>query len=237
MKQRIVPFFVLFLIINLVLLSCGGSSGSDDPVDDDPDPVQLLPEKASALIPANGEPCSEFEEVSGQADKALIFFQWRNAPNTSSYRISVLENGSQVATENLNTTQTEIVLDRGKTYTWTVTAINSDGETISDTFSFTSPGVAIGNYAPYAAEISVEFDTMNMEMDISWVGSDEDGDPLTYDVEVLQEGVGIELFTELSTESLDPLAFIPGDNYEISVTSRDDAGNFSVSVLQIQAPE
>ena len=240
MKKMISLHKLLLMMFAALALACGGSSGSDDSTDDDPgnpDPQQQLPGKAGALLPVNGEPCSEFEDVAGEADKALIFFQWSAASSANSYRIDVLEGGNGVASASLSERETQFVLDRGKTFTWTVTAINDDGQTISDTFSFTSPGVPVGNFAPYAAEISLDFDIANVEMNISWTASDEDGDPLTFDVEVLQEGVSIESFTDLTDTFLAPLPYIPGDNYEIRVTSRDDAGNFSISVLEEEAPE
>lgn len=235
-KINLLKYLVLFC--TALVFACGGSSDSDDPTDDDPNnPQQQLPGKANALLPVNGEPCSEFEDVDGEPNKALIFFQWSSASFTNSYRVQVLEGGAQVAAESLNGQSTEFVLDRGKTYTWTVTSVNSDGEAISDTFSFTSPGIPVSNYAPYAAEISIVFDIPNMEMDISWSGSDEDGDPLTYDVEVLQEGITVESFIGLTTDSLDPIPFIPGQRYQIRVVTRDNADNYSISVLDEEAPD
>lgn len=238
MKKTLYLYHILFFIMAFGMVGCGGSSGSDDPSDDDPmDPVQQLPGKANALLPANGEPCSQFEDVNGEADKALIFFEWSSANNANSYLIRVFENGNQVTNNGVSTTETEIVLDRGKTFTWTVTSINNDGETVSDTFSFTSPGVAIGNYAPYAAEVDVIFDIPNLEMDIFWLGNDEDGDTLTYDVTLTQGGIEIDEYIGLNDSSLPTMPYMPDTAYQVEVISRDGNGNFSISVFEFQSPE
>ena len=227
-------YFSFLLVICITLISCGGSSDSNNPPDDEP--IAQVPGKSNAILPSNGEPCSEYEDVVGEEDKASIFFQWSSASGADSYEIVVLEEGNQVATTTLSTRDTEIVLDRGKTFTWTVTAINDDGRTTSDTFSFTSPGIPVSNFAPYAAEISIDFETNTTEMDISWIGDDEDGDSLNYDINVFENDVLLLEEIDLATTSIDPIMYLSGATYTIEVISRDSTGNFSISLVEVVAP-
>ena len=227
-------YFSFLLVICITLISCGGSSDSNNPPDDEP--IAQVPGKSNAILPSSGEPCSDYEDVAGEEDKALVFFQWSSASGADSYEIVVLEGGNQVATASLSTRETEFVLDRGKTFTWTVTAINDDGRTTSDTFSFTSPGIPVSNFAPYAAEISIEFDTNTTEIDISWIGDDEDGDTLSYDINVFENGVLLLEEIDFSTASITPIMYLSGATYTIEVISRDSAGNFSISIVEVVAP-
>ncbi|MGX1930101.1 hypothetical protein [Flagellimonas sp. 2504JD4-2] len=219
-----------FFSISLVgiLFSCGGSG--DSTPDPDPDPIVVnLPKKAQGLLPANGEPCSEFQDVSSEPSKAEIFFEWTSAEFADSYELKVFESQNEIFSQTLSATETKVVLDRGKSYSWSIISKNDDGETASDTFSFTAPGEPIGNYVPYAAEITVDFNSNSSEMNVSWQGSDEDGDELMFDVTISEDGAIIEEHVDLTVSTLDPIAVIVNTIYEIQVISKDGAGNFSVS--------
>ncbi|MEO0902116.1 MAG: hypothetical protein AAFY00_08850, partial [Bacteroidota bacterium] len=151
---------VLAVIVHIgFLVSC--SSGGDDNNTTERPPVNQtnLPGKAIGVLPENGEPCSEYEEVSNDDSKVSVAFQWNAANLARSYTLIINEGSDEIFRNSLNALQTEVVLDRGQTYTWLVVAINDDGETNGDTFSFTTPGTPTSNFAPYAAEITVEYDS------------------------------------------------------------------------------
>lgn len=214
----------VFLLLIMGLSSCGGSDSSD-PGPDEPN----FPGKAQGTLPVNGEPCSEFEEVLEDPSKASIFFKWTSAEFARDYELMVFEGQSEVLRETFTSLETSIILDKGKSYSWSVTARNDEGETLSDTFSFTTPGEPVGNYAPYAAEITISFNTATSEMSLSWIGSDEDGDSLTYDISIWQDGELLVTFNDLSSGTVDNVAVIPQSQYDIEVTSKDGFGNFSIS--------
>ncbi|MEQ8217877.1 MAG: hypothetical protein RIM68_00940 [Arenibacter sp.] len=190
----------------------------------------IMPDKAIGILPANAETCSDFKELPGDDNKATIYFSWSTAENALSYLVQVFEGGTEINNITVTTAETELTLEKGKSYTWTVTAINNDGETVSSTFSFTTPGQPIGNYAPYAAQIITDYNVSDSELSISWIGSDEDGDTLTYDVKV-SDTDGNELVdqTNLSATSLDPISISTGKTYTIQITTRDNFGNFSIA--------
>ncbi len=214
----------IFLLLIVGLGSCGGSDSSD-PAPDEPN----FPGKAQGTLPANGEPCSEFEEVPGDPSKASIFFKWTSAEFTRDYELKVFEGQNEVLREIFTSLETSIVLDKGKSYSWSVTTKNDEGETSSDTFSFTTPGEPVGNYAPYAAEITISFNIATSQMSLSWLGSDEDGDSLTYDVSIWQDGELLVTFNDLLSGAVDNVAVVQQSQYDIEVTSKDGFGNFSIS--------
>lgn len=235
MKKYIVVIYGIVLVMSTLLLGC--SDGGGDTPEVPPEQEQNLPAKTIGTVPPNGEPCTEYEALAGDDSRVLVVIRWNAAQFAENYVLTIFESGSQVFRETFTVLEANVSLDRGRTYTWTVTSVNGDGETAGDTYSFTTPGIPIGNFAPYTAVISVVFDAVNSEMTVSWTGSDEDGDALTYDVQIFEEGVLIFESTNLTETSLDPIGILSDTAYEIVVTSRDTSGNFSISRLSITAPE
>lgn len=228
-------FRILCCCTVVFLSSCGGGGGEQPPPE--PEPSNDLPLKVTGTLPVNGEPCSDYEEVPSDESKVLITFDWNEAQFADSYQLIVLDGSSEVFSNTYPNLGAQVELQRGKTYSWSVTSVNEFGETPGNTYSFTTPGIPVGNYAPYAAEINVEFHTDNMEMNVSWVGSDEDGDILVYDVKIMENNNILLEEADYSLDSLEPLQFISGESYSVEVVSKDTNGNFSISSTNLQAPE
>jgi len=234
-KSEFAPLIFLVLI---TFVSCGdGGGGSDDGPEPPPPQGGAPPAKAVGTLPANGEPCSDYEEVAGDDSRVSVLFNWNAAQFADSYVLTVLEGGAEVFNNTFSTLSANVELDRGKTYSWSVTSVNGEGQTGGDSYSFTTPGTPVGNFAPYTAEITVAFDQGALEMTVSWVGSDEDGDPLIYDIEVREEGEAIFGLADLTATAIAPIPYVPGSDYEIEVISRDGSGNFSISVREVAAPD
>lgn len=228
MNKTFIKHSFIFFIFIAVIFSCnkGGSNDSKEPPEQ---PIAMVPGKPEAILPKNAETCSDFKEVQGETDKAIILFSWSTAANATSYIVEVFESDITVSNATVTTTTTELTLEKGKSYSWRITAKNTDGETQSNTFSFITPGEPLGNFAPYAAEISMDYNTNNGELIISWVGDDEDGDSLTYDVIVKEDDLTIAELNDLAAVELDPISYVAGTLYFVQVTSKDSFGNFSVS--------
>jgi hypothetical protein len=225
-------FRMIYCSIVVILSSCGGGGGEQPP----PEPSNDLPLKVTGTLPVNGEPCSDYEEVLSDDSMVLITFNWNEAEFANNYELAVMEGSSAVFSNKYSNLEAKVELQRGKTYTWSVTAINEFGQTPGDTYSFTAPGIRVGNYAPYAAEISVDFNTNTMEMSISWVGSDEDNDTLTYDIKILENENIILEETGVDADMVDPIQFIDGVDYSVEIISKDTSGNFSISTRSFKAP-
>lgn len=224
MKMQRVRQTLISVLLIVLISACNKSSSAPDTIE------PQIPGKPVGILPANAETCSDFEEVPGASDKATIFFSWSKAENATGYRIQLFESEIEVQSISVTATEAEFVLDKGTLYTWMVAAESTAGSTPSNTMSFTTPGRALGNFAPYAAEISTEYDSSASEISISWIGSDEDGDALTYDINV-KDADGNEIFnqTNLSETTLDPIMATMGETYTISVTTNDSFDNFSTS--------
>ncbi|MBO0320866.1 hypothetical protein J0X14_01045 [Muricauda sp. CAU 1633] len=219
------------ILMVFLFLSCSSSGGETPP----PPPSENLtpPEKTIGTVPENGEPCADYTEVINDDSKVLIYFKWSAAQNAENYNLVILEGSNEVFSSTFNVLETEVQLDRGKTYSWFLTSINEDGETKGDTYSFTSPGTPVGNFAPYSAEITVTFNT---QMQVSWMGNDEDGDILTYDVTVKNNDLVLAEEVGFGDTSLNPLDFEPGAIYDVEVISKDPYESASVSKTTVTAP-
>ncbi|MDT7830433.1 hypothetical protein RQM65_17325 [Pricia sp. S334] len=189
----------------------------------------ITPCKVQGIAPENGAPCADVKAVSEEPSKVSILFQWTSSEFADGYELHVFESQNEIFSKILTSLEATVTLDRGKSYSWSITAKNGNAEITSNTFSFTTPGEAMGNYVPYAAAITVAFDAMTSDMNIFWTGCDEDGDTLTYDIIIKENETLLAEFSDLSVESLDALPFVPSSVYSIEVTSKDNFGNFSIS--------
>ncbi|MEJ1221849.1 hypothetical protein [Sediminicola sp. 1XM1-17] len=233
MKNIVVKNFTAVILLVVLLLSC--SKGSEaEPTEK---PIANVPGSISLTLPANGEPCTAFEEVAGEPLKVSVLFKWSSSEFAETYVLRVFESQTEVIMQSSNALESKLVLDKGKSYTWSVTAKNKEGEKASNSYSFTTPGEPVGNYVPYAAVITTSFNNNTSKLNISWVGRDEDGEPLTYDVTVMEEDTLVVEYAGLEITSIDPVAFEPKTIYTIEVVSKDPVGNFSVSKVTMVSPE
>ena len=223
----------LLLIPVLACLSCGG--GGDDP--QPPVETKNPPSKAVGTLPANGEPCSDYELIEGNVTEVSVSFSWNSAQFATQYRLDVIRNGTAVYSTTGTARTAQVTLSRGTTYTWSVTALNDDGQTPGDSYSFTTPGTPESNFAPYPAAITLTFDASAGTLLVSWTGNDQDGDPLVFDALVYEDGSLIAEAENLATPGLGPLSYRPDSEYTVEVTSRDSFGNETGSAVTETAPE
>lgn len=226
--MRIINIKTAFLFIGLgLMVSCGGGSDSPD------EPVVNLPEKPALALPLNGETCSDFKAVTNNDAKAEISFTWGASAHASSYILKITQSGTEVANQVLTTTTHKVVLDKGKTYSWTITAKNANGESTSVTNSFTTPGNPIGNYVPYAAVINFNINSGTSMATLSWVGKDEDSNAseLKYDISIKEDNISKVALTNQSQTSVADFVVKLNSTYEIKINTIDKLGSYSSSVL------
>ena len=222
------------MVMLLVFMSSCDNGGSEE------EEIQLekpVPTKAVGTLPANGEPCSDFEIIPNDDSKVSISFKWTSAQNTKNYDLIVLEGTSEVSNITIDALQTNITLSRGKTYTWRVVSKNDNNSSISDTYSFTTPGLAASNYAPYSAEITVTFDDATKLFNMQWVAVDEDGDDLVFDIIISDEQKIIVEENDTSSLFINETPYTSNTEYSFKVTAKDANGNFSISETSISSPE
>lgn len=228
-----IKLFICLIFIGIIISSCDKGSDTDTEKQTD----NPLPTKVLGTLPTNGEPCSDYNLVPNDDSKVSILFKWNASQNAVNYDLIVMEGAQEAAKTTVGALEASLTLDKGKTYSWTVTSKNETGNTISDTYSFTTPGQAIGNYAPYSAEIAMNFNTTNQNLNISWAAEDEDGDSLTFDVAVFEGETLLQEVFEMTTNSLEGFPYSNGTSYYVKITTKDVAGNFSVSEKTATAPD
>lgn len=226
MKIIDIKIIVLFVVL-LLIVSCGG--GSDSIVERKIN----LPGTPVLSLPINGETCSDYTVVAGNAAKAEISFSWATTAYATSYVLVVNQAGTEVVNQEITTTSYKVVLDKGKTYSWTVTAKNKDGVKASATNSFSTPGTPVGNYVPYAAIINFSVNRNTSMATLSWVGKDEDSNAseLKYDIEIKKDNTVVQSLTNQSQTSVTDFAAILNATYQIKINTIDKYGSYSNSVL------
>ncbi|APQ18985.1 hypothetical protein [Maribacter hydrothermalis] len=233
MIYKTLKYFTGLAMIFVCLNSCDKSTSTET----EKQLEKPIPTKATGTLPVNGEPCSEFELIQNDDTKVSILFKWNAAQNAINYELMVLLGNEQVATTTVGGQEATVTLDKGKTYTWNITSKNENGNTVSDTYSFTTPGLSDGNYAPYVAEITTEFDTVEQILNISWLCTDEDGDDLLYDVVITENETIIIDETDYANTSILEVDYNNDTSYTIKVISKDSTGNFSLSEISVSSPE
>lgn len=229
MTKKFIRHSFIFFILIVIVSSCEEAATNE--LDDLS--IELVG-KPEGILPTNAETCSDFTEVEGEIDKAIIFFTWSAAANADNYLIEVIATGMVTSSATVNTTSTELILKKGTSYSWRITAKNDSSETQSDTFSFITPGEGTGNFAPYAADITMDFNAETSALVISWIGKDKDGDTLTYDVFVKENDEIIIDDKDLTIVALSPIIAVAGATYVVQVTSKDSFGNFAISTQTLK---
>lgn len=225
--KKIANRIILIATVVTFVFSCGGSDDSSS------DRVVNVPAKPILSLPVNGEMCATYTAVPSDDTKAEITFNWDAVSNATTYVLNITESGNSVASRTTSEVTYKVILQKGKTYSWTVTAKNKHGENTSVTNSFTTPGVPIGNYVPYAAVINFNVNNVTSMATLSWVGKDEDAvvTDLRYNVTVTEDAntlVSLEKTAQLSVPSFNAKL---NSTYIIKVDTYDKLGSYATSTI------
>ena len=132
-------------------------------------PPYPSPEKPVLTYPANN---------SKDIPVGNITLKWESKESNLTYRVE-FDGKTYTTTNKIYTVSAN---ERGKTYSWRVTAINEwEKETSSDTYSFTTKG----NSAPEITLLSPENGSTGVQPEsitLKWTGKDSDGDEISYRV-------------------------------------------------------
>ncbi len=224
----------LFSII--ALASC---SSSDDPAPAAPE--NNIPTASSYIAPTNNAVCTG-DEIS--ATEINVDFQWNNFQDVEddnldyAFTLRNLTTNAVVATENLTATNTNVSLEKGTSYAWSVEATDSEGASVTGAiWQFQTPFNAITNYLPFPATLMSPDNGATVtttDVVLTWQGNDPDeGETALLEYTVYVDTVNppaqevASLITaETHTETL------TAGVYYWKITSKDPAGNISNSEIR-----
>jgi len=234
--MKLLKYIYCIILFNLLLISCGGGSDNNTPIDPVA-PVVLDPEAASLIFPEDNTECNEGVINTDDETKSTVTFAWSAAENTDSYEIKIknLDTGS-ITTATSNTNEKALSIKRGTPYEWYVISLANGTSTsaTSDTWSFYNQGQGIENYAPFPASAispqrgsTIANTTSTL---LEWTASDVDNDIVSYEIifdtiETPTNSLGITI--ENSIE----VTITTGSTYYWKVVTRDSFDNTSNSEL------
>ncbi|MEN8826189.1 MAG: hypothetical protein ABF273_07520 [Wenyingzhuangia sp.] len=163
----------LCLFVSLFAIACGGG-GKDDPdpvILPDPDPI---PQAVTLLVPTNNSFC-----VGNDLGSTIqVSFEWSSVSFADHYEVRVYDiSGMVILSQTIKNTRAQLVLPKARSFTWNVKAVNTSGESISTTFSNSTPGDAIPNFIPVIK--SIDFNEAQNKIIV--VVQDNEGDQLFFD--------------------------------------------------------
>ncbi len=218
----------LVIVIAVILSSCGGSGGGDTPT---PEPVNTKPSN-----PLNSKPTNNLLCIDN-----LVTFEWSASTDPEG---DVIKYQLQIATDNqfsqnvqtrdnLNSTSTQISLERGIAYYWRVKAIDSKNASsdYSNTYQFYTEGDGELNYVPFLPSIvapSLNEIVKTNSVKLEWTGSDTDGDSLVFDVYFGTENPPTTKFVEDLNEPYVTVNLTASKDYYWKVVVKDDKGGSAI---------
>lgn len=212
----------IFVILAVILQSCGGSDDSPAP----PAPIELG--AFNLTFPDNNEVCTEGVDISN--DMVEIPFRWTTSENAVSYKIEVTNTETGQKHETTSSTNSgEVVLPKGTQFTWKVIAVAGDKTKDSNAdWNFYSQGLSTSNHIPFPASITLE-DNKDGTINVSWQGSDLDNDIANYQVYFGESESAASLISETLETRISNQGIQYGTTYFLNIITIDQNGNTSSS--------
>jgi len=203
--------FLYIAIIGIVIWSCGGDG-------DDPPPP---PENKAPSTPTLLKPINEENDEKPTCIDPNVLFEWSESTDPDGDKVYyTVEVSKQIdfstidqKEENILTTSTVILIDKGTKFYWRVKATDNEDESdFSSTFKIYTEGDGVSIYAPFSPElVAPNLDVIVKESDFSpatnlnaifeWTASHPYGDPLTFDVYIETTPISSPIPEELNPKS------------------------------------
>lgn len=234
---------IVLVMLSIHFVNCSSDSEKFEEIfsnEIEPSPDQDVtlkpPENFNLIFPVNNEICQAGEIVTDQSDKLLINFKWNVSLNADSYELIVQDSNSNTEVTKIITSSTnqDVQIDKGRLFQWQVTALNEIGKLASVQWGFYSRGESISNYVPYPAyEIELNFNKTSNTLAVQWQASDEDGDPLSFDIKVFEDGTEVLSQVGLDSNSIKDIPVLLGAKYYIDITVKDGISATTISSSEI----
>ena len=212
------------LLFLLILVSCKKE------VIPDPEPAMLLG-------PQNNNNCNTAIVVNDQ--QSQVNFSWQEAQHTDEYELVVRDLLTNTDTKkNSIRLFTSMVLERGKQYSWWVNSLSDQKETVgkSEIWTFYLEGLQNSSHFPFPAKLispenNAQVSLENGAFTLRWEGVDLDDDIISYDIYIGTDPDELQLRVENHTNNTISAILNADQIYYWKVTTRDDEGNVSNSLV------
>lgn len=230
--KNTVSYIIGSLTLGIFLLNCSG----EDKDNFTPDPLSTAsPGMVTLVFPPDNSDCLSGSDVSSA--ESTIIFDWNDAGNTNSYRLTVKNLETQTM-ENYTTTHSNkmVTVLKDTPYSWFVVSMNNTDQTAtSSIWNFKTAGIAVSSYVPYPAEpvFPASFTKLGSSTTtvlLEWIVQDPEAD--IKETEVFFDVVsppGIK-GTVTGSSSLS-VNVSSGNIYYWSVVTKDHNGNSSESQI------
>lgn len=198
----------------------------------DPEPVLLIG-------PQNNNKCNTATQISDQ--QSQVNFSWQEALHTDEYELvvrNILTNVDQKKVTLRLTTN--VILERGKQYSWWVHSKSEQSEKISksEVWTFYLEGNSESNYFPFPAKLvspenHSQVSLENGTLVLKWEAIDLDNDIESYDVYLGADPEDLSLALEELTTNSVTVTLNPDRYYYWKVATRDKKGNISHSTFGV----
>ena len=175
LKQGLSVFVLLLLI---TALSCS----KDGDTETSPTPKTKTPPGSFSLVaPTNGA-----ESLSAE-----VSFSWKASEHATSYRLVIKQGSTTVHDQSYTGTSATVSLELGQSYTWQVTASNSDGTLASSNYSFTTMAEPADPVVTNLPQLKPFYFVRNEESETLGIGFyealDYNNEEVSYTIEVLRQ--------------------------------------------------
>lgn len=171
-----------------------------------------VPRQVTLLYPENNSEC--ITGVSLSENTSEVTFLWEASKPAAEYRIEIFQLGKGLFDRTVTIVpEVSFLLDKGKAYSWQVTAFNAlgEGSPVSESWQFYNSG-AQRSYPPFPAVLQAPvsgasvYPDANGAITFRWSSADADND--------LTE---IEIFIGTDTESMHSASFMTSQQTSFSV--------------------
>ncbi|WP_422107839.1 hypothetical protein [Winogradskyella sp.] len=224
MKKIVYTLFALMLLV-----ACKDTTDDGPIVNEDAgqDPI----EGVRLVFPFEDTLCNE--GINPTPTESTVFFEWDPNNNAQVYTLTI----ENLASGNTVQYETEdfifpVTIERAVAFRWFVT-YNFQGETKeSAVWNFYNAGPGIQSYPPFSAELiapsMAQIIPTTTSVVLEWVGSDVDGDIVSYDLHFGTDNPP-ELVTTDITATQIAVTVVPGTIYYWQIVTKDAEGNSSES--------
>ncbi|WP_034256977.1 hypothetical protein [Arenibacter latericius] len=219
---------LIALTVTICFMACtkGNEGGESD---------TIAPNAVGLVFPENNSECSEGTIIDDK--NSSIVFKWDPSENTDTYTLQLKNlNTGITSVFPMNTTEKSVTVERGVPYSWEVISTsNSSTEVVkSETWQFYSAGDGISSYAPFPAQLispiyEAQITPTNNLVNLSWSGSDVDGDIVGYDVYFGDTETTEPFQTLVQENKLENIKVTSGTTYYWKIRTHDSQGNSSTT--------